>query len=365
MSESEVDRAELRAMARDMLSDVSASADVRAVAESESRYDPALWRQFSEVGWAGMEAAEAHGGGSASFGDAAVVLVELGRHLTVSPLASSMVLGLGALLLAGSPEQQAEWVPGIADGSARVTAALVADNSTTAVHADGDAVTVTGRWDFVPDADLADHIVLQAPAQDGDLLLVVPAGVAGLEVTPTPMMDLTRRMCVVSAQNLHVPASSVLRAGGPRAAQALADRAALATACDSLGVAERALAMSVDYAKQRVQFGRQIGSFQAIKHLCADMLIAVETARVAVNTALDAYDADPYDCALAVSMAKAHAGDAAAQVTQETVTLHGGIGYTWEHDCHLMLKRAKLNQALDGSTRFHRRRTADLVLTAS
>jgi alkylation response protein AidB-like acyl-CoA dehydrogenase len=356
-----VDRDELRAVVRDLLGDVSSSAQVRAVAESESRYDAALWQQFSDVGWAGVEAPEQHGGGGASFGDAAVVLVELGRHLTVSPLASSMALGLGALLLAGSPEQQEQWIPTLGDGSARATAALAGDGPVTLQTVDG-GLTVSGRWSYVPDADLADAIVLRATTAEDDVLLLVPSGTAGLKVTSTPMLDLTRRLCTVVADAVHVLEAQVLRAGGARAAQALADRAALATACDSLGVAERALAMTVDYAKQREQFGRQIGSFQSVKHQCANMLIDVETSRVAVNAALDAYDADPYDCGLAVSMAKAHAGEAAARVTADAVSLHGGIGYTWEHDCHLMLKRAKLDQALDGSTRAHRRRTADLVL---
>ena len=354
---SEVDRDELRTMVRDMLDDVSSSSAVRAAAESEARYDEQLWRRLCDVGWAGIEAPEALGGGGASFGDAAVVLSELGRHLTLSPLASTMVLGLGALLLAGSPEQQAAWVPGICDGSVRGTAALASDDASA--RRDGDVWVVDGRWSYVPDADLADFVVLCARAEHGEVLLLVPAD--DLHVRPTPMLDLTRRFCSVEASSLRLPAAAEL-AGG--AVEVLRDRSALATACDSLGVAERALATTVDYVKVRVQFDRPIGSFQAVKHTCADMLIAVETSRVAINTALAAYDSDPAACRLEVSMAKSHTNAAATKVTGDAVTLHGGIGYTWEHDCHLMLKRAKLNAALDGSTRYHLRRTADLVLTA-
>jgi alkylation response protein AidB-like acyl-CoA dehydrogenase len=355
MTTSGVDRDELRAMVRDMLDDLSDSAAVRAVAESESRFDAMLWKQLSDVGWAGMEAPEALGGGGASFGDAAVVLSELGRHLATTPLASTMVLGLGALLLAGSAAQQSTWIPQLCEGTARGTAGL---DSGHAVAEPTDAGwAVTGTWSYVPDADLADVVVLAARSGTDDVLLLVRA--EDVDITPTPMLDLTRHYAHVAATGIHVAEHDVLARG---AIGVLRDRAALATACDSLGVAERALAMTVDYAKTRVQFGRAIGSFQAVKHECSDMLIAVETSRVAINTALAAYDASPDSASLQISMAKAHACEAAADVTAAAVRLHGGIGFTWEHDAHLMLKRAKLNQSLDGSTRWHRRRVADHVL---
>lgn len=356
MTASAVDRDELRAMVRGMLDEVSTSAAVRAAAESESRFDEALWKQLVDVGWAGIEAPEQHGGGGAAFGDAAVVLVELGRHLTLSPLASTMVLGLGALLLAGSEHQREEWVPRICDGTARGTAALGCDAATALLE--DDTWVVTGRWEHVPDADLADFVVLCARTGEREVLLLAPSG--GLQVTATPMLDLTRRLCTVEAMQLRLPRTAEL--GGADAVRAMRDRSALATACDSLGVAERALVTTVEYAKTRVQFDRPIGSFQAVKHTCADMLIAVETSRVAVDTALAAYERDPWHCSLEVSMAKAQTNAAATKVTGDAVVLHGGIGYTWEHDCHLMLKRAKLDEAVDGSTRSHLRRTADLLL---
>ena len=354
----DVDRDELRAMARDMLKDICSPAAVRAVVESGTRFDQTLWKQLSDVGWAGIEAPGPLGGGGARFGDAAVVLTELGRHLTPAPLASTMVLGLGALTLAGTEEQQADWLPRLCDGAARVTAGLEADaGSARPIGTAGGGMRVSGTWSYVPDGDLADAIVLAASSDEADLLLLIPAD--DLDITPTPMLDLTRRFARVTANAVEVSESNVL-ASAP--VHVLRDRAALATACDSLGVAERALAMTVAYAKTREQFGRAIGSFQAVKHECSDMLIAVETARVVVMMALAAYDTDPHSASLQISMAKAHACEAAAAATAAAVRLHGGIGFTWEHDAHLLLKRAKLNESLDGSTRFHRRRIADGIL---
>ncbi|MFN2536668.1 MAG: acyl-CoA dehydrogenase family protein [Mycobacteriales bacterium] len=354
----EADRDELRMMVRGMLDDLSTSAAVRAVAESEARFDPSLWKQVSEVGWAGIEAPEQLGGGGASFADAAVVLTELGRHLATAPLASTMVLGLGALLLAGTPAQQAAWVPAVCEGRARGTAALDSDGSSATQE--GDSWIVSGTWSYVPDADLADFVVLVARSGAEEVLLLARA--SDLDIRPTPMLDSTRHFCRLEAKGVRLDAEAHLSAGGSDAIAALRDRAALGTACDSLGLAERALAMTVDYAKTREQFGRQIGSFQAVKHECSNMLIGVETSRVAINTALAAYDASPTGASLEASMAKAHTNEAVAAVASSAVVLHGGIGVTWEHDAHLILKRAKLNQVLDGSTRYHRRRTADRVL---
>jgi alkylation response protein AidB-like acyl-CoA dehydrogenase len=340
-SMSEVDRDELRAMVRDMLDDVSSSERVRTAAESESRYDGQLWNQLRDVGWAGIEAPESLGGGGAHFGDAAVVLTELGRHLTLSPLASTMVLGLGALLLAGTPEQQAAWVPGICDGSARGTAALTTDDASA--RRAGDEWVVDGRWSYVPDADLADFVVLCARDEDGEVLLLVP--VEDLHVTPTPMLDLTRRLCAVEASSLRLPASAELARG---AVDALRDRAALATACDSLGVAERALATTVDYAKVRVQFDRPIATFQAIKHKAAEMLERIELARVGVHYAAWAAAVDEPNRAEAAAMAKAFVGRAANEVCGESIQIHGGVGFTWECDAHLHYRRAKANDVLLG-----------------
>jgi alkylation response protein AidB-like acyl-CoA dehydrogenase len=180
------------------------------------------------------------------------------------------------------------------------------------------------------------------------------------------MHDLTRRVCRVDADAVHLPHDAVMCTGADAVAAAarITDRAALGVACDSLGIAERVLRMTVEYAKQRVQFDRLIGSFQAVKHSCTDMLIAVETARVAVEDALVAWvdDSDPDGVSDAVSMAKAYATDAAGKVASEGVSLHGGIGFTWEHDLHIYLKRAELNRALFGSSRTHYRRIADRLL---
>lgn len=338
--------AELRAAVRDVLDEHSTSARVRATAESEERYDDALWRRLTEVGVAGMEAV------GATFEHTAAVLVELGRHLTMSPLAATLARGAGALLLAGEAPVARRWLDRIGTG-AKATAAAGFDG-----HVAGRSVD--GAWPFVLDADLADVVVLVAPA------LVAAVSPGALELEPTRVYDLTRRLCTVRARGVEIADDQVVATGAAadRLARALADRAALATACDSLGVAERALETTVDYLRRRVQFGRPVGSFQALKHECANMLIAVESSRVAVDEAVRALCADAGGASVAVSRAKAHVGDAAADVAAHAMTLHGGMGFTWEHDCHLMLKRAKLNQVLDGTSREHLRRLADLVLPA-
>jgi alkylation response protein AidB-like acyl-CoA dehydrogenase len=196
------------------------------------------------------------------------------------------------------------------------------------------------------------------------MVFAVASTAPGLAWTDAPMLDITRRFADVHVEGLEVGAVDLI-AQGAEAEQLIVDllnRAALATACDAFGVAEQALQMTVAYAKERVQFDRPIGSFQAVKHRCADMFIAVETARAVLDDAIDAYDAAPDSAAVAISRAKAYCCDATAQVTEDAVELHGGIGFTWEHDLHLYVKRVRLDQALFGDSRWHRRRVAALTL---
>ena len=369
MTDDDGDRDELRAAARDMLRVASTSSRVRELAATQDGIDQELWRRFAEMGWPGIEVGEDFGGAGARFGDLAVVLVELGSHLASNCLAATTVLGAGALALVPSHPLVREWLPRIADGTARASAALLTETGEPdsagllATPAPG-GWRVSGSSGYAPDAGAADVLVLRArrPA-GGELLRAAVRGAPGLVVAPAPMLDITRRFADVTASDLEVSDTDVLAEGEAAAAAVsrLLDRAALATAADALGVAERALACTVDYAKTRVQFGRQIGSFQAVKHRCTDMFIAVQTARIALQEGLDRYDAAPGDAAEAVSRAKAYTCDAAAQVVEDAVDLHGGIGFTWDHDMHVLVKRARLDQALYGDSRAHRRRAADLA----
>jgi alkylation response protein AidB-like acyl-CoA dehydrogenase len=370
-TESAIDRDELRAAARDMLDDTSTSAAVRAIAETDDGFDAQLWKQFGDVGWPSIEIAEAYDGAGATFGDLAVVLVEMGRHLAANSLPATTVLAAGALRFAGD-DLATTWLPQIAAGTARGTAALLSatgepDLAGFTAARSGSGWVVTGSSGFVADAHVAHLLVLRASTADGETLFAVETGHPGLTVSPTPMLDVTRRFSDVIAEDVVVDDSAVV-VSAPDAAAAirgLLDRAALATACDALGLAEQALELTVENAKTRVQFDRPIGSFQAVKHTCTNMFIAVETARVALAEAVDRLDGDPQASSEAVSRAKAYCCDTAASVTADGVRMHGGIGFTWEHDMHLLVKRARLNQAIYGDSRWHRRRVADLILPMS
>ncbi|MEU7814001.1 acyl-CoA dehydrogenase family protein [Pseudonocardia sp. NPDC049154] len=361
-SDTGVDRAELRAAARDMLDDLSGSEQVRARL-AEPATDP-LWSHLVEVGWTGIDVPEDSGGAGADFGDLAVVLVEGGRHLAPGTLFASAVLAGGALQANPSPAS-GRWLPALAEGTARGTAALAdatgrVDAAGITARAEGSGWVLDGTSALVPSAEGADILILRARTPDDELLVAVPGDTAGLTITPAPMLDLTRSFADVTVTGLAVGPEAVLASGaeGAAAVAALLDRAAVAIAADSLGIADVVLSGTVEYVGQREQFDRPVGSFQAVKHRCTDMLVATETARLIVEEAAD-QPGDP----ISASRAKSYATDAAASVAAEAVQLHGGIGVTWEQDSHLYLKRATLNQALYGDPRSHRRRLADLTLT--
>ena len=360
-------REELRTAARAMLSAHSSSAQVRELAESAHGFDAELWRRFTVLGWPSIEVGEDHGGAGGSFGDLAVILVELGRHLCGNGLMATAALGAGPLLGAEAGSYAAPYLRRLAEGDFRAAAVVGGTGSDhlQAVRA-GDGWGVSGTASLIADVAGSDLVILPVTDADGmRLVFAVDPARSGLTWVDAPMLDITRRFADLDARGLRVRDTEVL-ARGPAAEALVADllnRAALATACDAFGVAERALQMTTAYAKQRIQFGRPIGSFQAIKHRCADMFIAVETARAVLDDAIDGYDATPATAAVAISRAKSYCCDAAAQVTEDAVELHGGIGFTWEHDMHLYVKRARLDQALFGDSRWHRRRVAALTLT--
>lgn len=365
------EQSHLRMMARTLLAKECNSQRVRALADNGLPFDGKLWACLVDAGLTGIDIPIEYGGAGASFAELAVVLVEMGRQATVSPFLASAVLGSGAVLLSGTDAQRASWLPQLAAGSVRATAAVSGANGRTGPSQLGlvaergrDGWQIDGAAAFVPDAHLADVLVLAASDPDGGVLLsLVEADRHGLRIVPTPTIDGTRKLATVHAEGLIIGPDAVLASGAPGAAAlaALLDRVAVAVACDSLGVAERALEMTVGYAKDRVQFGRPIGSFQAVKHRCADMFIGVEAARALTTDAAGELARSTTACA-AASAAKSYVTDMAVKVAGDALQLHGGIGYTWEHDMHILLKRAKLNQALFGSARDHRRQAADRIL---
>jgi len=361
------ERDDLRAMVRELLTDRSGSQHVRAALDGPDGFDPSLWRTMAELGVAGLLVPEEHGGMGAEFADMAVVLHELGRRVVPLPIFSGAVLAATALGSCGNPDLASELLPEVAAGGQRITVAIGGPAGQLPVSAwavrwtaEAGGVRLDGVSGYVLDAPGSDVVIVGAAGPDGPLLAAVDSSVTRIEHQPTT--DRTRRVGRVVLEGVMVPRERLLT--DPGAAGALIGRvqraAALAVAASGVGLAERVTTETAAYARQRNQFGRPIGSFQAVKHTCADMAVAVECSRVAVDQALAAWGGP--DEERAVSTAKAFVGDAAAQVCADAVQMHGGIGYTWEHDAHLWLKRALLDQALFGSSSWHRRRVADLVL---
>jgi alkylation response protein AidB-like acyl-CoA dehydrogenase len=362
-------RGDLRETARSLLSRQGSPAQMREIVERGDR-PAALDATIAELGWGAVEIPEAFGGLGAGFGELLVLLHELGRVVAPASFVSTAVLGVPALRTAGAAPRE-RWLPRIAEGDAIVTAALTgASGDPGAIDLvavpDGDGWRLDGVGGFVPELEAADAVVVAARETDGDgvTLFLVEATADGLDRANVPMVDATRRFGQLTATAVRLGSEQLIGApgAGRDVREQLLRRAAVATAADSVGGAEWVLEATVEYLKTRVQFGRPIGSFQALKHRCADMLFALEASRGAVDHAAARID-DPDQTP--ASIAKSYAGDAYVKIAQEGVQMHGGIGYTWEHDLHLYLKRARLNQLLFGDSPFHRAVLAQAALTRS
>ncbi|MGH9000158.1 MAG: acyl-CoA dehydrogenase family protein [Acidimicrobiia bacterium] len=346
------DQEELRRVVRRFLEDKSSPAAVRETIDSEKGFDPKLWGQMAgELGLPALHIPETFGGQGFSFVELAVVFEEVGRALAVAPLFSSVALAANALLAAGTEEQQARYLPGIAAGEVLATAAIT--DPAPAVTSDG--TTLSGEVSFVVDAMTADLLVVPA----GDALYVLEAAAAGLERRSLPILDLTRPQGVVTLRD--VPAER-LGHGAPATTARALDYAGICLAAEMAGGARRCLEAAVAYAKERVQFGVPIGSFQAIKHQLAELLMLVEqAAAVAYHAALAAAEEDP-ELSLAASIAQAWCSDAYTEVATENIQIHGGVAFTWEHDAHLYFRRARASEVMLGDATIHRQRIARLLL---
>ncbi|WKG02515.1 acyl-CoA dehydrogenase family protein [Mycolicibacterium sp. HK-90] len=322
--------------------------------------DPAGWATIVSAGWVGLDAPEDAGGAGATFAEVAVICEELGRAAAPTAYLGGAVLAIGALNAVQPNASRDALLRDVVAGHVRATLALPGGGEPAPFEL---ATTrlgwrVHGRATFVPDAAGARRLLLPARDADGVAMMVdVAVDAPGLTVTEQPVLDETRRLATVTAEGLEVDEDAVWRFEGDPETQvrALTDRAALAVACDSLGIAQAMLDNTVAYTGVRQQFGRPIGSFQAVKHACADMMVQISVARQLVGAAV-ATDGD--DAATAISMAKAYATDTAVEVAGKAMQLHGGIGYTWESGVHVYLKRAALNRSLFGSPAEHRARIA-------
>lgn len=340
-------------------------AAVRAAMSAEAGFDPTLWRVLTEeLGVAALAVPEEFGGAGFSWFETALVLEALGYSLAPTPMLASSILATDALLLSGDEEACGRLLPAIAEGTSLATVAW-ADAAGT-WRTDGSGVTASpagGSWSL----DGAAYLVLDAEAADTVLVVAATAGSVGLfEVTDLGGVVRTRTSALDPALRLATLAfagtpARLIRADAQDLLQRLADRAAVAVSCLQVGVARRGLDMTVEYSRQRVQFGRPIGSFQALKHRMADMLVQVETARTVAWAAAWSVAEEAQDLPERAALAKAWCSDALDHVAGEVVQLHGGIAITWEHDAQLVFKRAHALGQLFGQAGTHRARFGTLT----
>jgi alkylation response protein AidB-like acyl-CoA dehydrogenase len=371
------EQAELRRAARSFLDSQSSPARVRAASESATGHDEAAWaRAAQELGWASLAIPEVYGGAGLTTVELSILLEEMGRALFCAPFFSTVCLGANALLAGGSEAQKEALLPGVAAGEVTATLAVTETSGrwdASAVEAiarrDGEGFVLTGQKAFVLDGHTADLVVVAARApgsrgEEGVSLFVVPSDAPGLTRRRTPTMDATRALADVALDGVRLPRSALL--GDEGAGWAIAarthDLAMIGLAAEQVGGAERCLEMAVDYAKVRHQFGRAIGSFQAIKHKCADMMLRVESARSAAYYAGWAAAHAPDELGEAAAIAKTYASEAYFDCAGENIQIHGGIGFTWEHDAHLYFKRAQGSRLLFGLPSAHRERVAARLL---
>lgn len=362
--------AERRELARSVRGFISRHVPMKAVRrlmEEPRGFDPEIWQQLAEqLALPGIAVPEIYGGAGYGYAELAVVFEELGRGLVPSPFFSTVALALPALLASEDEGALKEYAPQLAGGSKIATLAWVEDDGGWAGGARTAARQAQGGWrldghkSYVLDAPAADVILVSAQAPNGLSLFAVAADAPGLNRKPLPTFDQTRRLGRIELHD--TPARLVGQDGaGCRILSGALDRAAVLLAAEMVGAAEACLDMSIEYAKLRVQFGRPIGSFQAVKHKCAEVLVDLEGARAAAHYAAWAADDNPAELPVAACIAKATAAEAFFRAAGENVQIHGGIGATWEHDAHLYLKRAKTSYILLGDPSYHRQRLADRI----
>jgi len=365
----------LRQSARQFLETECPMTYVRKMMDDDTGYSEEQWKKMGELGWTGLILPEQYGGAGLNMVDLVVVLEEMGRVVMPGPFFASVILGGIAIDLGGSSAQKKKYLPQLAAGTLKATLAHVEES---------------GRWDaegiqlpaakgasgfvlngvklFVHDAHNSDLLVVPArtgsKGQKGITLFMVDAKQQGVEITLLKTMDQTRKLCEVRFNNVAVGKDAVLGKAnqGWSLLDRIIDRAKVALCAEMCGGAQKVLEMSVEYAKVREQFGRPIGSFQAIQHKCANMMVQVESSKSATYYAAWAVANDVPEAHLAACMAKAYCSDAYRYVGGEGIQIHGGIGFTWEHDMHLYFKRAKGSEVTFGDATWNRELVAQVVL---
>jgi alkylation response protein AidB-like acyl-CoA dehydrogenase len=368
---------QLRDAVRRFLEAKSPSTEVRRLMDTTDGYDPAVWAQMAnELGLQSLHIPEEYGGQGFTFVELGIVLEEMGRVLLCAPYFSTVVLAADAIINGGTEEQKGELLPGIAGGETIAALAFTEPNgkwdasgiemvASSSGGASGDSYTLDGTKMFVIDGHLADCIVVAArlegtSGEEGISLFSVAGDAAGLTRTPLATMDQTRKQAKLEFSGVTATPLGTPGEGWAALSKTL-DQAAACLANEMVGGAQQVLDMSVEYAKVRVQFGRPIGSFQAIKHKCADMLLEVESGKSAAYYAAWAAAEDNDELPVAASLAKAYCSDAYFHAAAENIQIHGGIGFTWEHDAHLYFKRAKSSEILLGDATYHRELLAQRI----
>ncbi|HMD91518.1 MAG TPA: acyl-CoA dehydrogenase family protein [Trebonia sp.] len=359
---------ELRTAVRRFLEHRSPEPEVRRLMETATGYDPAVWSQMAaQLGLQGLIIPEQFGGSGYGYVELLVVLAEMGRALLCAPYFSSVVMAANLLMASGDEEAKKDYLPGIAGGSVIATVALAEacgrwDEAGVTLQAQGrgDSWTLTGEKLFVLDGAAAGLVLAAARTPGGVSVLAVEKGAPGFSALPMSTMDQTRKQARLTFDA--TPARLIGGEGeGWPAISAMLDLAVVGLAAEQAGGAQKVLEMAVEYASVRIQFGRPIGSFQAIKHKCADMVLDVESARSAAYYAAWAAAAGDEELPVLASLAKACCSEAYSRAAAENIQVHGGIGFTWEHPAHLYFKRAKSSELIFGDPGYHRELLAQRI----
>jgi alkylation response protein AidB-like acyl-CoA dehydrogenase len=372
----------IRSTAETFLAELSSSREVRSAMATERGYDPALWQRIcNDMYWQAMHIPEAYGGLGLGYVELVATMEQMGRHLLCSPFFSSVCLAANALLVAGNEEQKKHYLPQLAAGTTGTLVYTGKNGRWDASAVTGVCVAVeggyriNGTYRYVPDGHTAELLVVAARSadsvgEDGISLFVLPADTAGIQRQWLPTMDQTRRQAQLVFEDVFVSGAALMGQSG-RAWPALAkviDLAAVGIAADQVGGAQQVLDSTVAYLQERVQFGRVIASYQAVKHKAADMMVKAEAARSAVYYAAciadEALANKPLglELAEAASIAKAYCSDAYFFNAGCGIQLHGGVGFTAEYDIQLYFKRAKSTETFLGDGAYHRERLAKLLL---
>lgn len=359
---------QLRDVVRGYFREKSPEAEVRRLMATGEGYDPVVWQQMArELGLLGIAIPEQYGGQGFGWTELGIVLEEMGRTLVCAPFFSTVVLAATTLLESDDDEAKKDYLPGIADGSVIATVALTEESgrwdedgvTLPAVHSP-DGWTLSGAKHFVLDGATAQLIIVPARTECGVSLFTVDAAAPGLTRTPSVTLDQTRKLAVVEFEQ--TPARLIgAEGGGWRVLQRTLDFAAVALAAEQAGGAQAALDMSVGYLNERVQFGQLIGAFQALKHMAADVLIEVESARSAAYYALNAAAEDSAELPAAASLAQAYCSEAFVTAAHQNIQFHGGMGFTWEVPAHLYFKRARSSEVFLGDADAHREALAQRI----